>query len=145
MDTTPKYIKMCEKSPLRGTWEPTYGDYIAGEWYIDQEDTTGLVPLGIVLKYNNKKQLIDAGGDIQWYKELIIPLYRQDQLQEMVSDRLLGLQTVCAVLHDFSITEGEGLQFTMNDGSMEQLWLAYVMHEKYGKIWDDKKEEWVHL
>jgi len=28
-------------------------------------------------------------------------------------------------------------------GSWEQLWLAYVMHELYDKVWDDKKEEWL--
>ena len=26
--------------------------------------------------------------------------------------------------------------------SMEQLWLVFVMHEKYGKVWDEEKEEW---
>ena len=122
MDTTPKYIKMCVCSEIQDIIPRMIDD--TGIKYIDGA--------AHILKYHI------GLGKLIW-------LPRQDQLQEMVSDRLLGLQTVCAVLHDFSITEGEGLQFTMNDGSMEQLWLAYVMHEKYGKIWDDKKEEWVHL
>ena len=27
--------------------------------------------------------------------------------------------------------------------SYEQLWLAFVMHEKYQKQWDEEKEEWL--
>jgi len=26
--------------------------------------------------------------------------------------------------------------------TMEQLWLAFVMSEKYGKIWNGENEEW---
>ena len=122
MDTTPKYIKMCVCSEIQDIIPRMIDD--TGIKYIDGA--------AHILKYHI------GLGKLIW-------LPRQDQLQEMVSDRLLGLQTVCAVLHDFSITEGEGLQFTMNDGSMEQLWLAFVMHEKFNKVWDDKKEEWVHL
>ncbi len=27
--------------------------------------------------------------------------------------------------------------------SMAQLWLAFVMKEKYGKVWDSSKQDWV--
>ena len=68
-------------------------------------------------------------------------LPRQDQLQEMMSDELLGLQTVCAVIYEFAVSAGETSGITI-DGSMEQLWLAFVMHEKYQKIWDEKATMW---
>jgi hypothetical protein len=29
-----------------------------------------------------------------------------------------------------------------NHETMEQLWLAFVMSEKYGRIWDEENEEW---
>ena len=110
MDTTEKYIKMCEK---------------AGEI---------------------QKQRPNIFEDIKSYWHPAIPnvwLPRQDQLQEMVADRLLGLQTVCAEMYEFAISAGETSGITI-DGTMEQLWLAYVMHEKYQKVWDEEEEEWVN-
>ena len=72
-------------------------------------------------------------------------LPRQDQLQEMVRDKI--------ILRDFHLTQSsKGLwKLSDNEGlrnnelcamgeSMEQLWLAFVMKEKYGKVWNG--ESW---
>lgn len=61
-------------------------------------------------------------------------LPRQDQLQDMIIDEyrdhwgnsiMLGLMEECV---------GWGAQYAYT--SMEQAWLAFVMHEKYGKHWN---------
>lgn len=139
MDCDKKYIKMCEKSPLRDEWEPVYGDYIAGEWYIDQKENIGFVPLGIVLNYKKNKQLINVGGDIHWYKKAVIPLFRQDQLQKMIIDKeICGCISLIGVSHLML----KKLNHYIFD-SFEQLWHAFVVKEKFDKEWDNKKGKWV--
>ncbi len=60
----------------------------------------------------------------------IIWLPRQDQLQEMLG----GLEQI----EDYPFFTLKGVA---KIDSMEQLWLAFVMKEKYNKIWDGS--EWV--
>ena len=65
----------------------------------------------------------------------------QDQLQEMVK---LSTEPAIIQLHRFkewAYIQREDLIAELK--TFEQLWLAFVMYEKYGKVWDDKKEEWV--
>ncbi len=78
---------------------------------------------------------VDSDGDFWRYKRHFIWLPRQDQLQEMVKDTfplsnaLIHWFEQWFVLHwlrDSSLSEW----------SMEQLWLAFVMKEKYNKVWD---------
>ena len=120
MDYSKKYIKMCEKA-----------------WHIigipDYEPTTG--------RYiNNQLYEIDEFGYYWWKSEFEsrIPLYRQDQLQDMVINFGYGHQNA-GILVGLSLFSGK---HGYNNASMEQLWLAFVMHEKYGKVWNEEKEEW---
>lgn len=68
-------------------------------------------------------------SDVSW-----IVLFRQDQLQEIVRND----GGIWEFIKDFEVF----VQSTKNtDGeTMEQLWLDYVMKEKYNKIWTRK--EW---
>ena len=133
MDTTPKYVKMSEKSPLRETWEPLPGDFI-----YSQRDGVKILDAALIVL----AELTPFGQNKARIKADMIPLYRQDQLQDMVFDSTVGMQSHCCAIYEFAISV-EGVNFCLDDGSMEQLWLAFVMHEKYDKVWDDKKEEWV--
>jgi len=73
------------------------------------------------------------------YKEIWLP--RQDQLQEMVAPKedvqhlLLHFYNRVGAL--FNEKDKPWLQFK----SFEQLWLAFVMKEKYNKIWNGKDWE----
>jgi len=58
-------------------------------------------------------------------------LYRQDQLQGMVN---LGEKPSYKMM--LRIGEYQWLHFSP---TWEQLWLRFVMHEKYGKRWDGEK------
>jgi len=69
-------------------------------------------------------------------------LERQDQLQEMVQ----GEKHSHLLAHEFSLWCHGGEEFGQIvhgfrncDWSMEQLWLAFVMKEKYNKTWDGEK------
>ena len=79
---------------------------------------------------------VDSKGD--WYystEDESFQLERQDQLQEMVEgthvEKLgrLYRATVAMVLYP--------------SGSMEQLWLAFVMKEKYEKVWSG--DSWISI
>jgi len=68
-------------------------------------------------------------------------LERQDQLQEMLGD-CNNPYPIIESFVDYALSckrlDGSEWIFT----SMEQLWLAFVMAEKYNKIWDGEK--WVN-
>jgi len=120
MDKTPKFIKMCDCPEIQGQWKPKWGDFVSDD---------GLIfPLSTVR--------ID--------KEDVIWLPRQDQLQDMVFDNTIGMQSRCCAIYEFSISV-EGANFCLDDGSMEQLWLVAIMDWKFNKRWDEEKEEWVEV
>ncbi len=93
--------------------------------------------------------LVDATGDFYVLTRagLECQLERQDQLQEMV----IGTKHTHLLAHEFALWwhggEELGRQHAGHvspngcDASMEQLWLAFVMKEKYHKIWTG--EEWI--
>ena len=118
MDNTINYIKMCEKAEE-------------------------IQEYGLGLRMDNSSIFV-AGERTVW-------LPRQDQLQEMVQGEreicwLIDVFTVFAKDAVFDMDSPSGAittnstyaqQFT----SMEQLWLAFVEKENYGKVWDG--EDWV--
>ena len=63
----------------------------------------------------------------------------QDQLQEMVRDRYKSLDSFSYFFWLWVTTKCPEKVLGLN--SMEQLWLAFVMKEEYGKVWDG--EGWI--
>ncbi len=118
MDTTPEYIKMCEKAeeiqslklkPIYMMQSETNLLYEDNDiWYI------------FVLDKSKKSWLI---------KKIWLP--RQDQLQEMV----IGIDNEYHLLTSFY---NFCSHFTHR--SFEKLWFSFVMKEKYNKVWTG--EEW---
>ena len=151
MDTSETYIKMCEKAEeiQHGhKWE--YGDWFIAEFthwiigdasFVYEPDKEGLYHRldkpGAILTQTEK--YIDG-----YLGEKLIWLPRQDQLQEMLFNigNIFSPVNAIASMNDFIYYENKrvkyrGLPFT----SMEQLWLAFVMKEKYNKVWEG--ESWV--
>ncbi len=118
MDTSKEYIKMCHKA----------------------EDIQKCF-----LKLNKKTEGRDTTYSPDLDQERFICLFRQDQLQEIILkpkydwyDSMKGKfkSLYHALIWDFSnFAEGENLT------SMEQLWLAFVMQEKFDKKWNG--EDWI--
>jgi len=118
MDKTEIYIKMCKKAAkdlgFDGKKKPEIGD-----WRVESSGKIYLVsePIG-------------------WWED-DTPLYRQDQLQEMILSGYVpqegGYSPTYWLLHKFK-------QMLYAATSMEQLWLASAMEEKCNKVWTG--EDW---
>ena len=123
MDKSETYIKMQDNArKFLPKWVPQDGDYFCcrGEVYIYQNLYMG--------SENN---------------EDCFPLYRQDQLQEMIVfphkadiPNASMPRRLARYIADWYDNYPQAYWFT----SMEQLWLAFVMKEKYNKVWNGN--EW---
>ena len=161
MDTSETYIKMCEKAEeIQKGWRPQSGDFVwrrytvFGEeidsqvWSEEQRaDITILVQKSSVGTYwsavdaEGNERIFNTAEDLA--KCTCIWLPRQDQLQEMVDGSIADSfdKFVWWVegyygrgAHEFSVL---GVDLP----SLEQLWLRFVMGERYNKVWKDG--EWV--
>lgn len=125
MDQTLKYLEMCSKLP---------------------SEIKNLVP---------KDHQGCMGGDKSFfgYHEKLngmVWLPRQDQLQDMLdlNGASFPLQEIERRFHKHcnNNEDCDGnymLQAVYCLNSMEQLWLAFVMHEKYGLNWSSERKEWI--
>ena len=146
MDTSETYIKMCEKAvEIQDTWEIAAWDYCYCEKEArvvvlsGYETDAGYYGHGIEsYSFRDEIEIIGTWSENRGCggegKHIFLP--RQDQLQEMVleSNHPDELLKIIGHFHDFAC--GVTPQFD----SMEQLWLAFVMKERYSKIWNG--EEW---
>ena len=126
MDTTETYIKMSEKARnYLPKWEPRTGDFVC-----EHGDTESIDVYCSCWSQEFSREI--QSDDI--------PLYRQDQLQEMLEGVKPYYSTWISKLKrlvDFAF-ESDPKMFH----SLEQLWLAFVMKEKYNKVWNG--EDWVN-
>lgn len=126
MDVSKEYILMCEKATE--VQNERFIDFFAGDWYISNN--------GYPFVMGSKMPLTD---DLHRRGETWLP--RQDQLQDMIKNSW-GLRTIERQLlniHRFVIDEVD--EHNRFYHSMEQFWLAFVMKEKYKKIWNGKEWE----
>lgn len=127
MDTTEKYIKMCEKAIEIQSRINTFtaGDFI----------------------WKGQKYLYDAVfvcDKAIFMKEEEIWLPRQDQLQDMLNDSVDDLVSKFIDRMTYRLMYINKLEITYPKlESMEQVWLTFIMKEKYHKIWKD--EDWVEV
>jgi len=116
MDTTKQYLLMCEKANEIQVLRPTESN---GDWCNWMGDTK-CINVGIVILHKN-----------------IIWLPRQDQLQEMIKLKSLRQSYIN---FDFFLgldrADHRDVMSRYGLNTMEQLWLAFVMKEKYNKIWN---------
>ncbi len=146
MDTSETYIKMCETATeiqphldndgVGGTW--VGGNILYHVAPMNQpHDRDGYYQ---VTDERAIRQCKSCGNREEYVKaSKAIWLPRQDQLQEMVGgnpESLINDLNDWLEWIDFTIYNEYAKQFT----SMEQLWLAFVMKEKYNKTWDG--EQW---
>ena len=127
MDTSETYIKMCDCKEIEKNHNWAEGDYcvfrrdyIQGHWCIFR---------GQVILYasGGVDDIIDKVGGI------FLP--RQDQLQEMVDSPAIEW-----LIDKFWYWAREQHNVSPTLNTMERLWLAFVMKERYNKEWSGK--EW---
>jgi len=119
MDTTKEYIKMCEKAKeIQKSFQSLH-------------DTINH-PHNLYIDRNTYK--VESFNNYKHRNNIWLP--RQDQLQEMVSSRnAYNLMLIFELWYDKHCGDDSEYEY----GSMEQLWLAFVMKEKYQKQWDGEK------
>jgi len=127
MDTSEIYIKMCDCPEIQLKRKIKLGDYMA----LRKTDITAVcVHQGLLCRMD--------GMNIQNPEHEWIKLLRQDQIQEMLDKGItLGRFIVWYELYLHEIRDKKHIKLE----SMEQLWLAFYMHEERGKVWDGEK--WV--
>ncbi len=156
MDTSKERIKMCkEAGEIQKQWIPSQGD-----WFYKQDGIGfGLwvicyIKNGILLCAGEKRgnRLFDDKLVEFRLPEMYIWLPHQDQLQEMLLDYddplnrfmtsvchstlVCNFAQFCGVLDE----DAEGRSnVDIRKESLEVLWLAFVMAEKYSKVWDGDK------
>lgn len=123
MDTSKEYIEMCEKAKeIQENHKIISGDYFNGGEICED-----------IFECNNDEGYLIKTIYGKWFlPSECVWLPRQDQLQEMVNRSY----------HPFGLVFGLcGFvkKLPVKVTSMEQLWLAFVMYEKFNKIWDGKK------
>lgn len=152
MDTTKTYIKMCEKAKKIQELRPKPDDN-------DEDDATYTsffyMPISksvAILKWDN-----DTGsaiiGDYAWCDlgdhDGDVWLPRQDQLQKL----LIGVGIIAGDWRDvlakfvdqmWEYEDEHRVGYWNIFTSMEQLWLALVMSQRYQKKWDSEKEDWIN-
>ena len=152
-----EYIKMCEKTkeiqdlrPIGKEWQEgdCYAIFIRGSkrqydrwvtgWAGYECDGEEGLPIRVEHAFGMDKQI--------W-------LPRQEDLQEMVRDKYVIIERWFPVEQgapiwnvsrtaDYKLSEVEGRPIRgMWFDTAEEAWLAFVMKEKYNKIWDG--EDWV--
>jgi len=129
MDISPEYVKMCEKAEEIQELTPNYTTFHKPYILSGEESNSPFV----ITASATEVFACEKGGEC---KNIWLP--RQDQLQEMLGKPLNELLDSFLEWEDdayFLLRKRD--RFT----SMEQLWLAFVMKEKYGKTWDG--ENWV--
>jgi len=125
MDTTKEYRNQCEKAKKYLGIPETPGSF----WYDTQQKKVFVVDdMGITHKVNEK---------------YIVPLYRQDQLQKIWQDEFNNgpFTGMIDEFYDWVRNLSPYNNPDYLEWSMEQLWLAFVMKEKYSKTWNGK--DWV--
>jgi len=144
MDTSETYIKMCDCPEIQ-----EHAKYEAGD-YLSSGD--GIEIIGSLMKVGDNTAT-RGGYDYDffsyvWHRAIWLP--RQDQLQEMV-DEVANKKHFVFRFNDFlhnnyqPITHMNAFVWLANlpDDviSMERMWLAFVMKEKYNKTWNG--EVWI--
>lgn len=138
MDTSKEYLEMCsEAEEIQKLWKPQLGD-VAIKVY--RQFT--LNDLGVVCVRDRYSEgdffladIVNQGADgtsfsypPKKYFDNCIWLPRQDQLQEMFGYNKCSLRLM-EMFYDFFVKN------IKHFNSMEQLWLTFVMKEKYQKEW----------
>ena len=155
MDTTPEYIKQCAMATVdlydyylenHSSLRPLFIYDFATERVSMLMWAPNVLREKLGIKENSIIVSIESDKDRgMWIQEgtresdkPVIILWRQDQLQEMLHCSIgEGMNRLWAYFHEWFCKIG-AVEYSKS--SWEQLWLAFVMKEKYGKVWNG--EEW---
>jgi len=123
MDKSTPYIKMCESAnAIQKKWNPEFGDFFVSM-------SLGLISECQPITSDLEKKV----SYLKTIKAVWIP--RQDQLQEMIIEKHATPWDL-AIAFSNALMGGNSSYFDKFD-SMEKLWLAFIMLEKYKRKWNE--------
>ena len=127
MDKSSAYIKMCESAKvIQKKWKPEFGDFF--------------VSMSLGLTSPCQPIVSDLEKKVSYLKTIkAVWLPRQDQLQEMVIENYAMPWDLAVAFSN--VLMGQNASYLEKFDSMEKLWLAFIMLEKYKKKWKDG--DWV--
>jgi hypothetical protein len=127
MDKSSNYIKICESAKvIQKQWKPEFGDFF--------------VSMSLGLTSPCQSVTSDLEKKVSYLKTIkAVWLPRQDQLQEMVIEKYATPWDLAIAFSN--VLMGDNASYFEQFDSMEKLWLAFIMLEKYKKKWKDG--EWV--
>ena len=120
MDTSKKRILMCEKAT-----EIQKSNFNDDDFYVDTDIFLG-------------NKLFEV---VEYEYDDVIWLPHQSQLQDMIAKREDVQHLLLYFYNEVGALFNEKDKYWLQFKSMEQLWLAFVMKEKYNKIWNGKEWE----
>ena len=126
-----KAVEVCRKAiEVQRLWKPKVGD-----WFVTPAGKVELFDKSFYIKENFISDYDIIENEL-WERKKIYWLPRQDQLQDMVKS-----EYECDYDMNLDFTEFTTNLYTHEQigASMEQLWLAFVMHELHSKQWDGKQ------
>ena len=146
---TELFIKQCEQAEeIQKTWKPTIGDYSFNDGIfiiskIQSDMTTKMYRLDDI---NNFLSVFEMENILQ---DNFIWLPTQERLQEMLhnyyqnnNSNAKGLEWGDSIneymLNQLLNFEKDNREIVYN---LNSLWLAFVMHELYNKVWTGEKWE----
>ena len=129
MDQSSDYIKMCESAKaIQKKWNPELGDFF--------------VSMSLGMASSCQPITSDLEKKSSYLKTLkAVWLPKQDQLQEVVIEKYATPWDLAIAFSN--VLMGDKASYFDKFDSMEKLWLAFIMREKYKKQW--KEGEWVSL
>ena len=142
MDILKEYILQCEKAKeIQKAWKPKVGDNFCMQGNLRVTTTINIVTV-VTKSLNNQSICVRGINGYALDISLAVFIPSQAQLQGMLHKTFQGVYALgkCAYLFN-GIKKNREYYGIFK--SMEQLWLAFVMKEKYNKIWNG--EEWKKL
>lgn len=135
MDKSLEYIKMClVAKEIQKIWEIADGDFYTT---IKRKYKTLSYKILILNDWESRHEIID-------HRSLFFWIPRLDQIQDMIDWTKWECRIIKKAqfeMHYKNISGEEKGTFVCGK-TMEQLWLTFVMSERYSKAWDSENEEW---
>ena len=147
MDATNRYVMMCQKAEeIQNLWRPKQCDFIINLTDIEEglsfcKPAESLIQ--VVNMYYEEKDNENYLRECEEVKEEALWLPRQDQLQKIIepdNSRVYAMMINVIESQYYDAPKQTMVSAPEIFHSMEQLWLAYIMREKFKKEWND--EEW---
>lgn len=135
MDTSEKFVKMCEKAPGVQKKTPLFKERLNSFFFMPEQNQVA---------FNGWTEVVGFPDGIGGYgMPDYVWLPRQDQLLDLLGDFAYQKDRIGVIFTPAMQPSGKWLPYWAKFESMEQIWLALYMVTKHEKCWDFEKEEWV--